>query len=44
VNDEYLNTPGPTLIRGLEALAWAMHPELFPVTTGIRRMETAVIK
>jgi len=29
IPDEYLNTPAPTLLRGLEALASAIHPELF---------------
>jgi iron complex transport system substrate-binding protein len=36
VRDEFLNTPAPTLLRGLEALAFAIHPELFPRTKGIR--------
>src|SRR5262249_14857294 len=27
INDEYLNTPAPTLISGLKALASAIHPE-----------------
>ena len=36
--DEYLNTPGPTLLHGLEALAFAIHPELFPVAKGIRQI------
>lgn len=36
--DEYLNTPGPTLLEGLEALAFAIHPELFPVAKGIRQI------
>ena len=35
--DEFLNTPAPTLLQGLEALAFAIHPELFPGTKGIRR-------
>lgn len=30
VNDEFLNTPAPTLIQGLHALAAAIHPEIFP--------------
>jgi iron complex transport system substrate-binding protein len=34
--DEFLNTPAPTLLQGLEALAFAIHPELFPDTKGIR--------
>lgn len=38
IRDEFLNTPAPTLLCGLEALAWAIHPELFPRTKGIRRI------
>lgn len=30
INDEYLNTPAPTLMHGLRALAAAIHPEHFP--------------
>ena len=30
INDEFLNTPAPTLLRGLHALAAAIHPERFP--------------
>jgi iron complex transport system substrate-binding protein len=41
VRDEFLNTPAPTLLQGLRALAFAIHPELFPPAKGIRRM-TAV--
>jgi iron complex transport system substrate-binding protein len=41
VRDEVLNTPAPTLLQGLEALAFAIHPELFPCTKGIRQI-TAV--
>jgi iron complex transport system substrate-binding protein len=36
--DEYLNTPAPTLIHGLDALAFAIHPEVFPRTKGIRQI------
>jgi iron complex transport system substrate-binding protein len=36
--DEFLNTPAPTLLRGLDALAYAIHPEIFPSTKGIRRI------
>jgi iron complex transport system substrate-binding protein len=36
--DEFLNTPAPTLLQGLDALAYAIHPELFPGTKGIRRI------
>jgi iron complex transport system substrate-binding protein len=39
VNDEYLNTPAPTLLAGLNALAAAIHPEEFPAPTGLRRIE-----
>ena len=35
IRDEYLNTPAPTLLHGLEALAFALHPELFPRPKGI---------
>lgn len=38
IRDEYLNTPAPTLLRGLEALAFAVHPEVFPQPAGIRRI------
>jgi iron complex transport system substrate-binding protein len=38
IRDEYLNTPAPTLLRGLDALAFAIHPELFAVTEGIRQI------
>jgi iron complex transport system substrate-binding protein len=41
VRDEYLNTPAPTLLHGLESLAFAIHPELFPAPKGIRQI-TAV--
>jgi iron complex transport system substrate-binding protein len=37
IRDEFLNTPAPTLLHGLDALAWAIHPELFPQTEGIRQ-------
>jgi len=36
VCDELLNTPAPTLLQGLDALAFAIHPEIFPFTKGIR--------
>jgi iron complex transport system substrate-binding protein len=38
VRDEFLNTPGPTLIEGLRALAGAIRPEIFPEAPGIRRI------
>jgi len=36
IRDEYLNTPAPTLISGLHALAAAIHPEVFPQAVGLR--------
>jgi iron complex transport system substrate-binding protein len=38
IPDEFLNTPAPTLLAGLEALAWAIHPEIFARTKGIRQI------
>jgi iron complex transport system substrate-binding protein len=38
VRDEDLNPPGPTLLRGLDALAPAIHPELFRGKEGIRQI------
>ena|ERR1022692_4113611 len=38
IRDEYLNTPAPTLLRGLDALAFAIHPELFAGSEGIRQI------
>lgn len=39
INDEYLNTPGPTLVSGLYALGAAIQPQIFPSTTGLRRIK-----
>jgi iron complex transport system substrate-binding protein len=36
IRDELLNTPAPTLISGLHALAAAIHPEHFPRVPGLR--------
>jgi iron complex transport system substrate-binding protein len=36
IQDEFLNTPAPTLTRGLRALAAAIHPALFPQPEGLR--------
>lgn len=36
VRDEFLNTPAPTLLQGLHALAAAIHPERFPSVPGLR--------
>ncbi len=35
IRDELLNTPAPTMIGGLHALAAAIHPELFSATGGL---------
>jgi iron complex transport system substrate-binding protein len=36
VRDEFLNTPAPTLVSGLRALAAAIHPERFPRVAGLK--------
>jgi len=36
ISDELLNTPAPTLLQGLHALARAIHPEAFPLVHGLR--------
>ena len=36
IRDEFLNTPAPTLVQGLHALAAAIHPECFPHVQGLR--------
>jgi iron complex transport system substrate-binding protein len=36
IRDEFLNTPAPTLIQGLRALAAAIHPQRFPQPPGLR--------
>lgn len=36
IPDEFLNTPAPTLVRGLYALAAAIHPECYPRAAGLR--------
>jgi iron complex transport system substrate-binding protein len=38
IRDEFLNTPAPTLIAGLHALAAAIHPKLFKHSEGLRRI------
>jgi iron complex transport system substrate-binding protein len=42
--DELLNTPGPTLIAGLHALAHVISPDLFPQPQGVRRINQLVVK
>jgi iron complex transport system substrate-binding protein len=41
IRDEYLNTPAPTLVNGLHALAAAIHPEIFPQADGLRCMNSS---
>jgi len=36
IRDEFLNTPAPTLVHGLRALASAIHPQDFPQAPGLR--------
>jgi iron complex transport system substrate-binding protein len=38
IQDELLNTPASSLIRGLRAIAWALHPTLFDRPSGIRQI------
>jgi iron complex transport system substrate-binding protein len=42
IHDEYLNTPAPTLLLGLRALASAIHPEAFPQAEGLRCINSAM--
>ncbi|HEX6501788.1 MAG TPA: ABC transporter substrate-binding protein [Terriglobales bacterium] len=42
VSDELLNTPAPTLLQGLNAIAAAIHPELFRVPAGLRSISRSV--
>jgi len=39
IRDEYLNTPAPSLMLGLQALAAAIHPRHFPQAEGLRSIE-----
>jgi len=38
ISDELLNTPATSLVRGLRAIAWALHPDRFPRPSGIRQL------
>jgi iron complex transport system substrate-binding protein len=44
LSDELLNTPGPTLIAGLRALAHVISPGAFPQPRGVRRINQLVVK
>ncbi len=39
ISDELLNTPATSLLGGLQAIAWALHPGILPKPAGIRRAE-----
>ncbi|MGE5114440.1 MAG: ABC transporter substrate-binding protein [Acidobacteriaceae bacterium] len=39
IADELLNTPATTLVGGLRAIAWALHPERFDKPLGVFKME-----
>jgi len=41
ISDELLNTPAPTLVSGLYALAGAIHPALFGARRGLRSIASA---
>jgi iron complex transport system substrate-binding protein len=38
IDDELLNTPASSLVGGLDAIAWAIHPERFERPRGIRKI------
>jgi iron complex transport system substrate-binding protein len=38
IPDEWLNTPAPTLLNGVRALAATIHPEIFPAPARLRRI------
>jgi iron complex transport system substrate-binding protein len=42
INDELLNTPATSLIGGLHAIAWALHPKLFTKPRGIRQIGSVI--
>jgi iron complex transport system substrate-binding protein len=44
IRDEFLNTPAPTLVQGLRALAAAIHPQDFPQPDGLRCISRTLSK
>jgi iron complex transport system substrate-binding protein len=38
IPDPWLNTPAPTLLQGLHAIAAILHPQLFPQPSAVRRL------
>jgi iron complex transport system substrate-binding protein len=39
IPDEFLNTPAPTLLQGLHALAGAIHPQIFGAAENVRSLQ-----
>jgi iron complex transport system substrate-binding protein len=39
IPDEFLNTPAPNLLQGLQALAGAIHPQVFPTSESVRSLQ-----
>ncbi len=39
IPDELLNTPAPNLLQGLQALAGAIHPQVFPTPKSVRSLQ-----
>jgi iron complex transport system substrate-binding protein len=39
IPDEFLNTPAPNLLQGLQALAGAIHPQIFPTPENVRSLQ-----
>lgn len=44
IRDEFLNTPAPTLLQGLDALVAAFHPQDFPHAPGLRCLTSMVAR
>ncbi len=44
ISDELLNTPAPTLVAGLRALAGAIHPAVFGSQPGLRSISIALVE
>ena len=40
ISDELLNTPATSLLQGLHAIGWALHPECLARPSGIRQMQS----
>jgi iron complex transport system substrate-binding protein len=42
IPDEWLNTPAPTLVKGLQAIAAALHGDAFGTPEGLRRIQRGI--